>query len=350
MTGLSSVLIILLVSLALASFVITSIIIRLSPHVGLLDHPMERKIHSFAIPNLGGLSISLTTIIGLVFLAKYDPIHMPIPLYPLIFSGGIIVALGIVDDIINLNPFIKLLFQILAVSIFLLFSVMPQICGLLPSLLKTVPIPILFLFFLLWILTIINAVNMLDGIDGLAGSLIFFALLFLSLFLFLKGEFTVLLMTLLLTVVWPGFLIFNLPPARIFMGDTGSMFVGFYVAVIPFYIIQKTLFSPSWLLVILLLSIPIFDLFLTIIRRLREKHDVFKADRGHLHHRLLFLLKKSSNVLFLYWLFMFLILALATAFLFLSGNVLLLPCLTGYILLFMALKILEAVEKKRLHQ
>ncbi|MEC9493311.1 MraY family glycosyltransferase [Flexistipes sp.] len=197
----------------------------------------------------------------------------------LIAGATVIVIVGICDDICNIRPRYKLLGQIAAATIIIFYG------NIFFEFNAPLYLEIILTYF--WILGVTNAVNLIDGMDGLASGLALIGFVALGVAASLQGN--VYFATLCFVMVGSilGFLRFNLPPAVIFMGDTGSLFLGFTISVLSLIISYKSGTVLSVLVPVMFISIPVFDTFLAIIRRLSKGEHPFSADKEHLHHRLL---------------------------------------------------------------
>ena len=274
---------------------------------GWLDHGLEaRKIHGRPIPRLGGVAIVLGFYAPLLGLLAY-PTGMALKFYaePLraaaLLLGGLCIALlGLYDDVRGAGAGLKLTIQ-LGVGLGLwLCGVRVELLGL-PGLgavqLGLFSLPVT----LLWIAGVINAMNLIDGLDGLAGGVAFFALLSSFIVALVRGEATMALLSAALAGSVLGFLVYNFNPASIFMGDTGSMFLGFILAAGSVQTSQKASTAVALLVPLVALGLPITDTLLAIGRRAASGRPIFSADREHIHHRLLALgLSQRQAVLVLY--------------------------------------------------
>ena len=264
----------------------TPIVKNLACKVGAIDVPDgKRRVHKSPIPRLGGLAIFFGFICAVLAFADIDA-----QMRGILIGTLLIVAIGIVDDVKQLKASVKLLVQIVAAIVVVLHDVkimaisVPSFIvegGILP--LKWLSIPIT----ILWIVGVTNAVNLIDGLDGLAvgiSSIATFSLFFIAI---LAGEPAVALISAALAGSCLGFLPYNFNPAKIFMGDTGSTFLGFILSVICIEGLFKGYAIISFIIPFLILGLPIFDTSVAIIRRIHDKRPIMGADRGHLHHRLI---------------------------------------------------------------
>ena len=271
------------------SVLIMPAVIFLAEKTGAMDAPNARKVHKKPIPRIGGLGIYLAFMAAIVFVAikfKLDD-EMLRETFGLVLSGSLVVALGLIDDYKNLPAKIKLLGQIGAAAVLvLLFDV--RIDFVTDPFgdyiyLEWFAIPAT----MFWLVGLTNTVNLIDGLDGLAAGVSAIAS-FTILLVALEQHFTlVAVVTAALAGAALGFLKYNFNPARIFMGDTGSMFLGFMLAGISVTGAFKSVAAIALIVPILALGLPILDTTFAIVRRVRGGVPIFKPDKGHLHHRLL---------------------------------------------------------------
>ena len=269
------------ISLAATPFVIT-----LAHKIGAVDVPdSQRRVHKKPIPRLGGLAIFYGFLVALLCFARIDQ-----QLRGILIGALIIVGIGIIDDVKQLRALIKLAAQILAAVIVVFHNVritaisVPSFIsesGILHLGVFSIPITIA------WIVIVTNAVNLIDGLDGLAvgiSSIASFSLFFIAI---LGGEQNVAIISAALAGGCLGFLPYNFNPAKIFMGDTGSQFLGFMLSAICIQGLFKGYVIISFIIPLLILGLPLFDTIFAILRRAWNHKPIMGADRGHLHHRLL---------------------------------------------------------------
>ena len=288
-------------------------LIKYSHKRGWFDRMDDRKIHNGNIPRTGGVGIFVSFFLAFLLVSlfsgrKEDSRIITQPEFLAAGAGCLLMfGTGLLDDFRNLRARYKLILQILAALIAmaggLAFGPFLTPVGI------TISVPIFsFLVTLVWIVGITNAVNLIDGMDGLAGGVAGIALLFWIVIvasLPSAGRVYSILPAAMLGAVL-GFLVYNRPQARIFMGDTGSLVLGYALSLFPLFRVQGST-STRWLLVgITLLIIPIFDTLAAILRRLREKRSIGDPDREHLHHKLLDLGWPVGRILSLVYLLSFL--------------------------------------------
>jgi UDP-GlcNAc:undecaprenyl-phosphate GlcNAc-1-phosphate transferase len=268
-------------SLVALSIVITRFMIY---RIRVLDIPNERSAHDTPVPTSGGIAIVFTFFIGIVIIAVVAKITMINKLYFYGFSlsAMMIAAISFYDDVKNKPYIVKLLTQIIAIVIVLAVGIVidklniPNI-GEVP--LNWLQYPISFL----WILGLTNAFNFMDGLDGLACGVALIASLFFCVITFMQGSLFVYIMSYTLIAGTLGFLIYNFPPARIFMGDVGSAFLGFTFAVLAIMAARYDHSHTSFFVMPLLLFNFIFDTAFTFFRRLLKGENVTEAHRTHLY-------------------------------------------------------------------
>ncbi len=277
---------ILCFSLAFGVSVASTPFVKILAHkIGAIDVPDARRVHDHPIPRMGGLAIFYGFLISILCFAAVDT-----QLKGILIGTLIIVSLGIVDDVKQLGAKIKFIVQILVACIVVYHGVVIEYISVPESIVPggyvylghfAVPLTIL------WIVGVTNAVNLIDGLDGLAvgvSSIATFSLFFIAI---LTGEMQVALITAALAGGCLGFLPYNFNPAKIFMGDTGSTFLGFMLSVVCIQGLFKGYVLISFIIPFLILGLPIFDTAFAIVRRIWNKKPIMAPDRGHLHHKLM---------------------------------------------------------------
>jgi UDP-GlcNAc:undecaprenyl-phosphate GlcNAc-1-phosphate transferase len=280
--------------LSLACGVIfTPYAIRLARRLKAIDHAgSSRKVHKQPIPRLGGIAIVgafFVPIVGLLLVDSavgrmfYGDGLRPLALF---LGGGLIAALGVYDDLKGANAKVKFAVQFaVAALVYALGYRIDSIANPFgdPIALGALGLP----FTMLWVAGVINALNLVDGLDGLAGGTALLAVATTFVFAVLHGEPLIMLFTAALAGALVGFLRWNLNPAKIFMGDTGSMFLGFVLSTSAITAHEGSHTRVAMLVPIVVLAFPITDTLLAMARRWARGAPLFAADRGHIHHRLL---------------------------------------------------------------
>jgi UDP-GlcNAc:undecaprenyl-phosphate/decaprenyl-phosphate GlcNAc-1-phosphate transferase len=263
------------------SVLITPLIKKFAFLIGATDRPNRRKVHQRVMPRLGGLAIFISFIIGTLLLHPISPSSLAI-----LIGCMIIVLTGFLDDIMELPARIKLIGQ-LAAALTAVFLGDLQVSfinlpfgGQLQFGLLSIP------FTIFWIVGITNAINLIDGLDGLAAGVSSIALITISGMAVIQGNLYVLSVGLIVLAGTLGFLIYNFHPAKIFMGDTGALFLGYIISVLSLLGFKNVTFI-SFIIPVIILAVPISDTFFAILRRIIHKKPLGAPDKQHLHHCLL---------------------------------------------------------------
>ena len=272
----------------------TPLVILLAMKTGALDAPNARKVHKKPIPRIGGLAIYAGFMAAIIFVAikfGFDAESIK-ETVGLTLSGSLIVAVGLIDDYKNLPAKVKLLGQIISAAVLVLvFDVrIDFVTDPFGEYLyfDNLPIPHLAIIVtMFWLVGLTNTVNLIDGLDGLAAGVASIASFTILLIALEQNFILVAIMTAALAGAAVGFLKYNFHPAQIFMGDTGSMFLGFMLAGISVTGAVKSVATIALIVPIFALGLPILDTTFAIVRRVRGGVPIFKPDKGHLHHRLL---------------------------------------------------------------
>lgn len=282
---------IFLISLLLV-LVLTPLFRKLAFKTNFLDYPDPRKIHLQPTPLLGGASVFLG-FCGAVFLSFLSGYPWTNDLSGVLIGGLIVIGLGLWDDKFGMQPGVKFLGQILASFIFLLVSHSLDSLGF-------GVIGDLLLF--LWMVGLMNAINFLDNMDGLCSGISFIATTaFMMIFIF-NGQGDQIILCLAFMGALLGFLVYNFPPAKIFLGDAGSMFNGFILSALGILFAKKSNSFNLLLAPMLILSYPIFDISMVTFTRLKEGRKIYKGGKDHSSHRLMnlgFHLKKTLGSIYL---------------------------------------------------
>ncbi|HQA59873.1 MAG: MraY family glycosyltransferase [Tepidanaerobacteraceae bacterium] len=285
-----------LASMILA-YLVTPSVMKLAWKIGAIDKPGDpRRIHKQPMPRLGGLAIYIAFVLtGLLTLPLKQGYIQGIFL-----GASLIVIVGIVDDIYNLPARVKLLGQIAAAGILVAFGVKVEII--------TNPLGGMFVLgklaipaTLFWVVGITNTLNFIDGLDGLAAGIAAIAAFTMMLVNISLEQANGALVMAILAGAAIGFLPYNFNPAKIFMGDTGAMFLGFVLAAQAVEGTVKSATAIALIVPILALGLPIFDTAFAILRRFINGKPLMQADKGHVHHRLIAIgLSQKQAVLFMY--------------------------------------------------
>lgn len=275
-----------LVVALLISFIATPVVKSLAQWMGAIDVPKDnRRMHNHPIPRMGGLAIFLGFLLSALIFVPMDEANRG-----MLLGAVVIVILGIFDDIYALPALPKLLVQIGAALIAVLHGNVIQVLSN-PNLLSENPywslgslaIPLS----VIWIVAITNAVNLIDGLDGLAVGVATISSLTMLVIAMLVSDGMVALMMAALAGGCVGFMPYNMNPAKIFMGDTGSTFLGYVLAVVSIQGLFKFYTIISFAVPFLMLGLPLFDTCFAILRRLSKGQSPMAPDRSHVHHRLI---------------------------------------------------------------
>ncbi len=300
------------------SFFLTFLALKLAPKVGFYDQPGERKIHDKPIPYGGGVAIFLSIFLVLGSIALYIKLNQPhLPSYikihlkglfdtkivmqllSILTGVGVIFLVGLIDDIKPLKPSTKMLLILVAAVLAVVGGT--QITAFISIKWLNVLITIL------WITGLTNSFNLLDNMDGLSSGVALIICLILAAVTIQNGELFTAAFTLVIAGAIGGFLVWNFNPARIFLGDSGSLMIGYLVSILT---ILPTFYSSNAhgqtsvlnvFMPLVLLAVPIFDTFSVIFIRLKNKKSIFMGDKNHFSHRLVKLgLSRRQAVLVIY--------------------------------------------------
>ena len=285
----------------IVSFMATPESIRVAHKIGAIDVPKDnRRMHQNVMPKLGGIAVIAGFLVSIIYLLFVVTIEGSVDIFGQeqyfkkligILIGIIIITItGVLDDTKNLKPYQKLLGQILAATIVVLFGL--QIDAINISTFAQIGLNKEFsvVLTIIWIVGITNAINLMDGLDGLSSVISLISCIsLLIIFALNNSPMIAILVIASLIGALVGFLPYNFAPAKTFIGDTGSNFLGFMLAVISILGVAKTYTMAVIVLPILVLGLPILDVVWAIIRRVikgKSLKAIFKADNGHVHHKL----------------------------------------------------------------
>ncbi len=274
------------------SIISTSVIIFVAHRSSIMDNPGIRKVHSRPVPRIGGVAIFISTIgiiIPLLLLSKIGSNNIFLTGYKGLFllsAVSLIFVVGLIDDIYGMRAKIKLFAQIAASLVVCQAGIRIDSITITDSLIihfgwYSWPITVF------WIVGLTNAINLIDGLDGLAAGICAAACGAITILTLHFGIQVMTIIMLSMLGALTGFLFFNFNPAKVFMGDSGSQFLGFTIASASIFCASKTETLVGLALPILALGIPVFDTFFSIMRRFLERRSLFSPDRSHFHHKLL---------------------------------------------------------------
>ncbi len=277
---------------SLVSFLFTPFSMLLARRLRVIDNPQAHKLHQRSTPVMGGVAMWLAFVIGLLIFGRGEE---PLQLAAIVGGGTLIACVGLIDDRYNLNPALKLLGQVFAALILVFGNVSTNLFPDFAILNSIITV--------MWVLAIVNALNLQDNIDGLAGGIAATAALSFLVLAILHNQFLIAILSATLLGACAGFLTYNFQPAVTFMGDTGSLLLGFILAILGLKISFPSISqAQSWLVPILVLGLPIFDTLLVMISRTRRQIPIWRGGTDHTSHRLVRLgLSHRRTVLTLYF-------------------------------------------------
>jgi len=271
---------------------LTPLIRNLSYRLKLYDTPDERKVHSRAVPRTGGVAILVAFLVPVLGIAMTRAEVGSIVwgnlqyMVAIVVGAVFIMLVGLMDDLRGLGAKKKFLLQALIATFAFALGFKIQYISL--PFASSLPMGVFsYVVTVVWIVGIINAVNLIDGLDGLAGGIAFFVLIFNFILGYTDHSIMLCLVAAALAGAILGFLFYNFNPASIFMGDAGSMFIGYVLALGAISSGQKSSTTVALLTPIVAMGIPIMDTLFSMMRRFLERRSMFAPDKGHIHHRLL---------------------------------------------------------------
>ncbi len=280
---------------ALFSYTLTPAVRVFAYKVGAIDVPKDgRRMHHKPIPRVGGLALFIGFALSSLFFCDMTP-----ELRAVLLGGTVIVVQGVLDDIFAMKPILKLLFQGAAAIVAIANGVLITHINLFGLYLEFGVFSYVITF--CWIVALTNAINLIDGLDGLACGLSMISMVSLTAVVLLHGDLETALLTAILAGACAGFLPFNSYPAKIFMGDTGSQFLGFALSVLSVQGVFKFHTVLAFFIPVIIFALPLFDTITAILRRVLSGRSPFSADRGHVHHKLIdmgFTQKQTVRILY----------------------------------------------------
>ncbi len=280
-----------LVAALLLALVLTPLCLRLIRAIRIFDYPDERKIHRRPVALMGGLAVYLAFFLTIAFFFFWNP-QLATELTWKRFLGlylgcSIILILGVFDDLFGSGAQLKFIVQGIAAAVLFYFGFrIDFITNPLGGVLEFDTFTS-FLLTIFWVAAVTNAINLLDGLDGLAAGVSAIAATTLFVIALARTDIISAYCTLALVGSLLGFLPYNFYPARIFLGDTGSLLIGFILAAVGMLSLTRAVTAVALIVPIAALGIPVYDTTMAIIRRSRRGSNIFKADKEHVHHILL---------------------------------------------------------------
>lgn len=263
----------------------TPVSIWLAPKIGAMDIPKDdRRMHTRVIPRFGGMAIFLGIMVSTVIfvIPQFADKHS---VMGLVLGALIIFAGGVIDDLKTLGPKAKLLIQLMSACVVYVFGIRFGFVGFIFS--GTAGEIVTFLLTIAWIVGMINAMNLIDGLDGLAAGIAAIASLCIAYAAYIHGHYLAATAMLAIAGGTLGFLPYNFNPAKCFMGDCGSQFLGFCLAAYALIQPVKSATIMAIVLPVFVMAIPLFDTIFAILRRLVRRQSIMEGDKEHLHHRIM---------------------------------------------------------------
>ncbi len=266
-----------------SSIILVPIMRKVAIHVNAMDEPNARRLNKIAMPTLGGLAIFFSFMLGYMLYANQS-----LQMLSILMGSFLLVIFGMVDCINPVKAKYRFVVQVVAASIIVFYGniVLNEVTFF--GKYFFFPQPWNYIITILFIVTITNAINFTDGMDGLASGIssIYFLTIAIISFILKRSDGLDVILSLIMLGSTLGFLVYNFPPAIIYLGDTGSQFLGFIIAVIALLGFKTATFT-SLIIPILILAIPLLDVVFAIIRRALKKENPTKPDKSHFHHQLL---------------------------------------------------------------
>ena len=280
--------------------------IDIGKKLNLIDYPDKRKVHSVPLPRSGGIAIFIAYITPIIIFLYLFSNSIDPKIIIFLIGNLLFFLIGLIDDFLNISPYIKLFLQILITSILFVLGI--RIIGIDFSEYISLDITLFFpkalsfFFTVIWVVGVTNSINWIDGIDGLASGFSLIVSIGLIIINLMLGQVELAILSASLAGANIGFLKYNFNPAKILMGDSGSYFIGFALAILALNISPENspdLFSFKK---VILLCVPLFDMFFVIGTRLIKGRNPFQADQSHLHHRLMLINQNQKQIVcFIYF-------------------------------------------------
>ncbi|MEH7651733.1 MraY family glycosyltransferase [Bacillus safensis] len=263
--------------------IVTPIVKKFAIKIGAVDQPNKRKVHDKVMPRMGGLAI----FIGVAAGALAGGLFLHNKITAISVGAVLIVILGIFDDKYNLSAKFKFLVQVLVACLIVSTGLKMDFFSV-PFLTDRIELGwMAYPLTVLWIVGITNAINLIDGLDGLAAGISVIGLSTIAVMAFSADKILILSLSLVVIGSTIGFLFYNFHPAKIFMGDTGSLFLGYMISVLSLLGLYKSVTLFSVVVPVIILGVPIFDTTFAIIRRILNRQPISAPDKSHIHHRLM---------------------------------------------------------------
>ena len=268
----------------ISSVILVPIFKKIAFHIGAIDHPNQRRLNKVPMPTIGGLAVFFSFLIGYMFFGRAS-----IEMISILIASFIVIMTGLIDDIKPISAKAQLIGQLAAIGVITLYGQITIDNLTVLGMNLVFPEPLNYIVTSIFMLGIINAIDLSDGMDGLCGgisTIYFITILIIAMLLGMAGNIDTTISILMIGSLL-GFLVYNFPPAKLYLGDTGSNFVGLMIATTALYGFKLATFT-SLLIPLAILATPIIDVLFSIIRRSIKKTNPFTTpDKDHLHHQLL---------------------------------------------------------------
>jgi len=270
---------------------LTPVARTLALRLGAVDVPEDRKVHDKTTPTLGGVAIYASIMIGVGVYMLVADYNISSDMLGIILGATVIFAFGVVDDIRGLSPLSKLFGQVLGAGVLVVMGVQIQNIHIPGAAVISLSPELSVVVSLIWVIAFINIINLIDGLDGLAAGITCIAAASMFYFATQTGAGSAFVDAALISIVIAGatlgFLRYNFHPASVFMGDSGSMLLGFLLGAITIQGVLKSVAAVALVVPLMAMAIPILDTGMAIARRIRRGNPITHADKEHIHHRLL---------------------------------------------------------------
>jgi UDP-GlcNAc:undecaprenyl-phosphate/decaprenyl-phosphate GlcNAc-1-phosphate transferase len=274
-----------------AALALTPVARRLALRLNAVDVPEDRKVHDKVTPTLGGLALYAAMMMGIGVYVIIADKKVTADLLGVVIGATIILIFGAIDDIHGLSPLPKLFGQILGAGVLVIMGVQIQNIHFPGTAVVSLSPELSVVVSLLWVVAFINIINLIDGLDGLAAGITCitaFSMFYYATQTGVGGAFVdAALISIVMAGATLGFLRYNFNPASVFMGDSGSMLLGFLLGAVTIQGVLKSIAAVALVVPLMALAIPILDTGMAIMRRLRRGQSITHADKEHIHHRLL---------------------------------------------------------------
>lgn len=267
----------------LVTLVVTPLAIKIAPKIGGVDIPKDnRRVHTRPVPRVGGIAIYAGVVVAVLLFMPHS-----MKIIGILIGGTIIFVLGLIDDIKELPAILKLAGQIAAASVVFGFGIRIEFLSIFNFERFDMDLVVAYICTLIWFIAITNTINLIDGMDGLAAGVVAIGSCCIAYVAYIHGTYHQVLPMMAVAGACIGFLPWNFYPAKTFMGDCGSQFLGFMIGAFSILGLVKSATVVALFIPLLVLGLPLFDTGYAIIRRLIRRKPIMEADKEHIHHSFL---------------------------------------------------------------